>query len=207
MNIIADIAGQHKALVKLMAKMPNEEFIFLADLVDRGPDSDKVVELAMNHRCVLGNHEHMMIDYLDNSKIYQPTIWFRNGGYATLKSYEVNPRLEPHLAWLKSLPTYIETDKVFISHAPWHHDFDLEMVAKPMLDVGFGGINSYSLIWNREEPRQREKLQVFGHNSHWGLKYFGSEKDPWAICLDDSRRNRLTGLNLTTMKIYQEDFR
>src|SRR5690242_18445559 len=41
-------------LLKVTSK---DTVVFLGDLIDRGQDNDKCVDLAMQHECVMGNHE------------------------------------------------------------------------------------------------------------------------------------------------------
>lgn len=112
MIIIGDIAGHFKSLEALVAKLPaNKELLSLGDMVDRGPDSRKVVDFFKNHKALLGNHEHMLLDAYDfsvklkdlsatcdnwrsiassnNLKAYYVLgLWLENnGGDATVESY------------------------------------------------------------------------------------------------------------------------
>ena len=99
--IIGDIHGHFDTLKALISKLPkNSEFIFVGDLVDRGLHSKEVIEFIKinNYRCVLGNHEKMMIDY-GTSVIknypkhhytnYYLSDWLYNGGKQTLISYGI----------------------------------------------------------------------------------------------------------------------
>lgn len=214
MLVIADIAGQFDALMRLVKTVPEDEKIILVgDLVDRGPASREVVEWAMKERRVtalMGNHEHMMLDYWHGQTIYPRGCWFGNGGNKTVYSYkdEWNDTGRPpdsHLAYLASLAPYYFTDdkQVFVSHAPLLKDHDPDRVANisNFLDPLF----DYSLMWNRTEPTEREFLQVFGHNSHWGLKVFtpNNRLKPFAICIDQSREELLTGFHWPTGEIIE----
>lgn len=132
--IIADVAGQYDALMRLLAKIPiGYEVILLGDLIDRGSDGDLIIEWAINNniRCVLGNHEHMMYDYYRThvpkgpygatfveGAMYDRDIWLNNGGWATNWRYKgqgspepADPRskhlLEKHLDWIGQLPLSI----------------------------------------------------------------------------------------------------
>src|SRR5262245_36209638 len=58
--VIGDLHGCHDEAVALLRKLavqPSDRVIFVGDLVDRGPKPQECVELAMQHECVLGNHE------------------------------------------------------------------------------------------------------------------------------------------------------
>ena len=65
MNIIGDVGGQFEAFKRLLDKMPKEETVCVGDLVDRGPDSMKVIEycIASGIKSLRGNHEDMMLDF------------------------------------------------------------------------------------------------------------------------------------------------
>lgn len=90
-NIIGDVHGHHDLLMKLVNKMPDVPFFSLGDMIDRGPGSLEVLRFFMKegNRAVLGNHEHLMLDFYFGRRFYQRGIWFdyRNGGYQTLKSF------------------------------------------------------------------------------------------------------------------------
>lgn len=213
MNIIGDIAGRYDELMELVSIMPEDEILLLGDLMDRGPKSRQVIEWAMetpNVKALYGNHEDLMVDFIENigkgTTRYGSSIWFLNGGGLTLESYgaKVGMRLseaaslvpKEHIEWLKSLPVYLKTDDLFASHAPWSklHSWD---AVNDMNDF------DASLIWNRYEPIERDQFQVFGHNSHWGIRWLGDKDNPWAVCLDDSRNEVLTGMHWPSKEIFQ----
>ncbi|MBL8949137.1 MAG: metallophosphoesterase [Myxococcaceae bacterium] len=58
--VIADLHGCYDEAIAVLQKLavrPSDRVIFAGDLVDRGPKPRECVELAMQHECVLGNHE------------------------------------------------------------------------------------------------------------------------------------------------------
>lgn len=58
--VIGDLHGCYDEAVELLNKVaaaPSDRIIFAGDLVDRGPKPRECVELAMQHECILGNHE------------------------------------------------------------------------------------------------------------------------------------------------------
>ena len=58
--VIGDLHGCHEEALDLLARVgasSSDRVIFVGDLVDRGPKPRECVELAMQHECVLGNHE------------------------------------------------------------------------------------------------------------------------------------------------------
>ncbi len=83
--------------------------VLLGDLVDRGPDSAGVIELAMQWQAgravelLVGNHEEMFLDSFDDEAVLRHFL--RHGGRETVLSYGVDPRAyeEATLAELQSL--------------------------------------------------------------------------------------------------------
>ncbi len=203
-NIIGDIAGRYTELQKLLTIMPPcEKIILVGDLVDRGPDSKKVVEWAMKgvHNgtpiiTLKGNHEDMFIVMWDRDSVGHPS----NGQIATLNSYGItNPADLPvtHISWMDKLPLFFQSEGLFVSHAPW--------IRNTLPDEDFLEHLNYqqeqAIIWNREEPKEIPGMfQVFGHNHQ--RQNYGN----WAICIDDCSQNVLTGLTFPGKTIYQVQY-
>ncbi|MBM7559735.1 metallophosphoesterase family protein [Marinitoga litoralis] len=132
--VISDIHGMYDRLLNLIQKIPeNDKIIFLGDYIDRGPDSKLVLDLLfqLKDRAIFlkGNHEDMMIDYLENNGKYLEGIWFRNGGLHTLKSFNNNVE-DKYIDFLKSLKLYhieeIEGVKYLFVHAGVRYGITLE---------------------------------------------------------------------------------
>src|SRR5437763_11525154 len=65
---IGDVHGCHLEFAELLAKLAltkDDRLILLGDLVNRGPDSCKVIDLARQHGALslLGNHELRLLKY------------------------------------------------------------------------------------------------------------------------------------------------
>ncbi len=65
---IGDIHGCHAEFAELLQRLelqPEDQLILVGDLVNRGPDSCKVIDLAREHRAIslLGNHELRLLNY------------------------------------------------------------------------------------------------------------------------------------------------
>lgn len=89
--IIADIHGMYNEFIELLDKVnfkPEEDtLISLGDLVDRGPDSFKVVEHIMtlpNKICIRGNHDKLWEEFLKQG---QHPAGFHHGADKTYQSY------------------------------------------------------------------------------------------------------------------------
>lgn len=97
MFVFGDVAGQYKAMVELLKKVPTGDFVCLGDPNDRGPDSKSVIEFLMsNGRTVHSNHAHVLTEAWKQSansgaypRYYEQDIVFHNGGLQTLTSYDV----------------------------------------------------------------------------------------------------------------------
>ncbi len=84
--IFGDIHGCFDQFELLLAHLKfdseNDRVFFVGDLVDRGPESMKSLELVFrpNHYSVLGNHEDMMFAAVLDSNWNQYDTWMYNGG-------------------------------------------------------------------------------------------------------------------------------
>lgn len=181
MFVIGDIHGCAGALEKLLSLIPSGEPVYaVGDLVDRGPDSSKVVSMCMEYgiQSVMGNHEHMFLDYLDGASFYGRGLFFANGGRDTMESYggEIP---KDHRDYLSSLPLYIETDHFILSHAGVHFAYTLEEACdiRPRCD--------FNLLWNRSHLADLGKVQVIGHTYNRNV-------------LEIKEGGRLIGINIDT---------
>jgi len=104
---IGDIHGCHLEFAELLERLalaPDDRLILVGDLVNRGPDSNKVVDLALQHRAIslLGNHEARLLAFR------------RTGDKSGLKEDDEKTlaRLEPaHWAYLEKMPlTHFEPE-------------------------------------------------------------------------------------------------
>lgn len=212
MNIFGDLSGYYKSFLELLKKMPDEEPISLGDLNDRGPRTKELFDFFIDKgRVILGNHEHMMLDFLNGEKYYEEGFWFDTWGVDTLKSFQNNPdirdlkSMENYRMWLESLPLYLEFDDLLLTHAPLHPDIDL----KESLDFGEDYLSSecdLSIIWNRVYPKKRrEKFMAFGHNTDREVRWFNDKEGSYAVCLDTSGYGKLTGMHWPSMEIFQQE--
>ena len=131
MNKIFAIGDIHGCLEKLQtliqsicADPQNDTLIFIGDYIDRGNSSSEVVDYVIRLKreykkvvCLLGNHEHMLIHYLEG---LDEDIYLENGGIATLHSYGISLSDEPekrkakipleHRQFFESLLPHYETE-------------------------------------------------------------------------------------------------
>lgn len=178
---IGDIHGAAPLLESLLGRIeadyPDIPIVCVGDLVDRGEDSATVLRrvhaLCTGSRrvyCLMGNHERMMLDFLDDPEKNGPR-WLRYGGLQTLASFKVSYRGPQDLAhaadaleaalgtglleWLRALPTSWQSGNVAVVHAGANP-------AKPMSDQ-----SEAALLWGHPEfgktPRTDGVWVVHGH--------------------------------------------
>lgn len=115
--VVGDVHGCYDETMDLFAKCgitSADRVIFAGDLIDRGPDNDKVVDLAMKHEAILGNHEEKHL-YYQRDKHAQVSP----GHVAT--QMQLRPE---HYEYFKKLPLRIDLPEhnAIIVHAgiyPW----------------------------------------------------------------------------------------
>ncbi|MBD2578247.1 metallophosphoesterase family protein [Oscillatoria sp. FACHB-1406] len=130
---IGDVHGYYDALMQLLdaiAPTAEDMIYFVGDLIDRGPDSDRVVEFVMSNNCpcLLGNHEQMFLDVLEEPDLphHIRQSWLYSGGQATLDSYGDRGIPPEHFEWLKNLPAYLDLGDIWLVHAGVHPQMPLE---------------------------------------------------------------------------------
>jgi len=92
---IGDIHGEIRLLNRLLENILRfnpEQIVFVGDYIDRGPQAKEVIDRIMNlevpHSCLMGNHELMMLNAIEDLGygINPIELWYYNGGEATLQS-------------------------------------------------------------------------------------------------------------------------
>ncbi len=130
--IIGDIHGCLSMLKNLLDKIDwvpdTDRLIFLGDYIDRGENPKGVVdyilslvESSCNIDLLLGNHEVMLMDYLEGKG---RDMYLLNGGITTVASYRAG-RLEDqeplvsreHMSFYRALRPYIELEDYYVVHA------------------------------------------------------------------------------------------
>lgn len=127
---IGDVHGCAVELRMLINRLPITEdttVVFVGDYVDRGPDSkgvvDTILELAdhCNVVTLMGNHEQMLLGYLEDPFSHVAGMFIYNGGSATLESYSDGHGdwhiPESHIEFFNNLRLSYETEHDFFVHA------------------------------------------------------------------------------------------
>lgn len=109
--IFGDVHGDAKALLALLSRTrgligPDAPLTIysVGDLIDRGPDSKRVIDICIKHgvRNLLGNHELWLHEWVTTGKVDgRIPLSSAMGGEATLRSYGIDPdeiKSHPQLA-------------------------------------------------------------------------------------------------------------
>lgn len=198
MIVIGDVHGQYKTLMALVAQLPHNNLCFVGDLVDRGPDSKKVVDYVLNnnHKCVLGNHEYMMMQeaYIP----YFHNMWTQHGGKQTIASFDNNYKYA--VDWFYTLPIYIEYKNFVITHSTAFRYWDIrESEPDRFRDM---------VLWNKDfhGPNYMEPLvNVFGHTPV-NIPIYNEEYimiDGGCGMIGENRK--LFAVDLDTLKFYGQE--
>jgi len=187
---IGDIHGRADLLTLLLAEIASDAaratkagrrtLVFLGDYIDRGPDSRRVVDMALNElprgfdaHFLKGNHEAIMLGFLDD-----PTYldhWLANGAGATFQSYgidvaELSRKGAPQEAWrralLASLPEthrdFFEALELAVSFGDY---FFVHAGVRP--GIPLEAQDPLDMVWIRDPFLQSEedfgKIVVHGH--------------------------------------------
>ena len=141
--VMADLHGEADRFHRMLDVLPfspEDTLVILGDVIDRGPDGIALLMEIMempNAVLLLGNHEHMMLQYFapDAEEIHIRR-WDKNGNAPTLAAFR---KLDPDtqeklLGYLASRPTQLELtvegEKYFLVH-------------------GFPGETTHERVWGR----------------------------------------------------------
>lgn len=141
-DIIGDIHGCASALETLLAELgyrhcngtlqhPERQAIFVGDLVDRGSEQLKVLEVVQgmvdggSARIVMGNHEFNAIGYAtehpDGRHLREHSEKNTRQHQQFLDQLTDDQRAH-YVQWFKTLPLWLDLGHLRVVHACWHQD-------------------------------------------------------------------------------------
>ena len=182
--VIGDVHGKAGMLEDLLKTWDGQtQLLFLGDLIDRGEDSRRVLEMVkelvdnQGAICLSGNHEYMFLTWLDDPE-ESYDHYRRNGGDTTITSILGRPLDAPVdgvedakrvateaadlVEFIRQMPFVVETDKYIFVHA----GIDLTL-------DDWRETTDYKKVWLRKPFHEAEnhtgKIIVFGHTPVYGL--------------------------------------
>lgn len=134
---VGDIHGCYEKLIKLMDRLPYDRhadtLIFMGDYINRGPQSEEVIDylLELRRECkkiifLMGNHEYALLQYAETkdrqylrllrSMEVEPTMKsYSNADFQSLSDLGFLP--PAHRDFIKGLLPYYRTEKYLFIHA------------------------------------------------------------------------------------------
>ena len=210
--VIGDVHGCHKTLDALLRKLkvsPLDQLFFLGDLVNRGPDSGKVLDQIIRLQesgyqafVLRGNHEQLVLDAAEvSNEELRSTLESRNARSLLRKKGTLKKRYE---RFMKNTLHYVVLDKFYLVHA----GFNLK-TKTPFSDTR-------AMLWKRPFNLKKKingKRVLYGHNPRrWqDIKQAVNMKLPH-IGLDNGcvhthlskKYGRLICLELGTMTLHKQ---
>ena len=163
--VVGDIHGCYDDFMKLLNNKEiktEDTIILIGDIVDRGPDSYKMIKWAMNnitengkYQMILGNHEDELIwgyqitlDWNKNKEFidiahyqcnYDFSLYMYEAGYESV--YDVKPIID----WFNNLPIYkrltVNNQEYLIAHAWFLNTYDINLNNRHVKD---------KIVWERD---------------------------------------------------------
>ncbi len=185
--VIGDVQGCAHSLHQLLAQpalqSPNAQFIFVGDLVNRGPDSAGVLRqvraLGQRAQTVLGNHDIHLLAVA--AGVRQPS------SSDTLDSVRQAPDANELIDWLRHQPLALHTLGHLVIHAGLDPSWSLATVLRLAQEV-------------------QNTLQA----TDWQAtisELFGNEPNQWATDLRGMARQRYTVNALTRLRHFNAEGR
>jgi serine/threonine protein phosphatase 1 len=167
---IGDIHGCKDQLLELLEKTgtyPEHKLVFLGDYIDRGPDSEGVIEVLsqLDAIFILGNHEQSVLE-TTNSLIDKPGLY---------QTYLEKKKLsEESIQWIQKNPVpYFETDSYIFSHAGLNPTKKLEEQTLKDYLLSFHETDYYAIT---------EKLVIHGHIAEKEVQFVGNNVSVDTAC-------------------------
>ncbi len=143
-DIIGDVHGCATQLERLLADLdyapsdgagayrhPERGAVFVGDLIDRGPEQLRVLEIVKpmvdggNAQIVMGNHEFNAIAYHTEhpehpGAFLRPHTDKNRAQHAAFLDQVTGEQRTYYLEWFKTLPLWLDLGELRIVHACWH---------------------------------------------------------------------------------------
>lgn len=180
--VMSDLHGEADMFHQMLQKInltDSDDLYILGDVIDRGPDGIALIHEIMatpNIHMLMGNHEYMMIQYLDpNATVVEILRWGNNGNEPTLLAFDLLEKQEKDevLQYIQNLPTHVELDlngKVFyLVHAFPGENVHDEVWVRPAIDTAnpmsgkvliIGHTPVLNLLYSKESREEYEEQMI-----------------------------------------------
>jgi serine/threonine protein phosphatase 1 len=111
--VFTDVHGCGKELEKLISEYHDYDLYSLGDNFDRAFDGVKVYEILKkyNVQCILGNHEHKMLEYLEGRRSWLPKHY-----YYFLHEFTKKYKISELIDFIKNMKLLIPLDRYILTH-------------------------------------------------------------------------------------------
>ncbi|MCX2809604.1 metallophosphoesterase family protein [Bacillus sp. ChL18] len=165
---VSDIHGEYEKFIELLQHWDPDSMnlIIMGDLIDRGNDSLKVVQKAMQLRqdygeqvvVLKGNHEDMLMMFLQERDYGTGSWYFNNGGNKTYESFIEEADTYFHSYEVKAHKMSLKTNEIeFIRDLPLFQEFGNVLFVH-------AGINPFISDWKQGDVK--DFLWTRGHWNH-----------------------------------------
>jgi serine/threonine protein phosphatase 1 len=212
--VIGDIHGCIDSLNKILEKINLDsndddiDLVIIGDMIDRGPGSAAVLarlQALPSAICLKGNHEQMVLDFLDDPVTAGPR-WIRHGGDATLLSFGITKlgsikmedlarKFRKSLpsgmeSWLRELPRHWQSGNLVAAHA----GLDPRLAVEDQTDR--------AVLWGQSSFRSRPRADnLWVVHGHWIELAASVEQCRIAIDTGAWRTGRLTAARIDEASI------
>ena len=218
--VMSDIHGEadrFHAMLKKINFSETDTLIILGDIIDRGPDGIalllEIMEMS-NVIVLLGNHEHMMLQYLSpDATGVEIRRWNKNGNTPTLMAYlKLKAKVQRKiLDFLRTRPTHMELEvngkHFYLVHAWPGENVHDEVWYRPEIDApnpkhGYQVIVGHTKVLSMikpEEARIRYAIELEDRGEHLRILHTNGFINIDCGCGADMPIKALACLQLETM--------
>lgn len=182
---ISDIHGHWANLERFLSILHDDDQVFvLGDVVDKGDDSIRVLQYVMNDErftMIMGNHEHMMWQYLATNSVTDYYQWIvMNHGMDTYAQFAalLQPQRKEIYEYLENLPLNIPDLTVGERKFYLVHSLPVSSNQVTMKDLDFDADAIADYVWSRYEyQKMYDDMTVIA--GHTPVLLFGISGQPF----------------------------
>lgn len=192
--VIGDVHGCYDELMRLLdkagASLSRQRIVFVGDLINKGPESYKVLQFVRDQGldCTIGNHELKFLKSTGTPESLPPR----------LKELKVQMKsdLNLWLGWIDSLPSFIETEHYFVVHGGFHPRTAPHTTPREILATIRTWKGNDAILYQPEDPAwhtyyQGTKSVFYGH---WAIQGLHFENNTYGLDSGCVYGRHLTGI-------------